>query len=359
MADLEDRFARQRLIGGWDQAALASATVVVVGTGALGNEVAKNLALAGVGRLLLCDPDVVDETNLSRAALFTPEDIGRPKVDAARRSLSRLAPNVAIDVRREILTSGIGLGELADADVVVGCLDSVRARMQLLGRCALADAALVDGGTGPWNGEVRVRLSAEMACYGCSLTPFVRGVSDQPRNCAEVQPEGHMPASVAISSMTAAWMSAVTLRLLFGLEIPYALLRIDASLGTTDTVRQTRDPSCPFHTPLPSAETLASVSYRDRVADLLKALPPDADPLAWVPFVVPAWHQCGSRQADQPALVPGSACPDCGAAIRQRTGTRLTEADPASQLADLGVAPQEILPVRDPHEGIRYFRLAV
>ena len=58
------------LIPGWDQRRLAAATVVVIGVGALGNEVAKNLALAGIGRLVLCDPDVVSVSNLSRTVLF-------------------------------------------------------------------------------------------------------------------------------------------------------------------------------------------------------------------------------------------------------------------------------------------------
>jgi molybdopterin/thiamine biosynthesis adenylyltransferase len=358
MTDVADRFARQRLIGGWDQSVLAAATVVVVGVGALGNEVAKNLALAGMGRLVLCDPDTVDTTNLSRAALFSPDDVGSRKVDAARRSLSRLAPDIAVDVRPASLASGVGLGELADADVVVGCLDSLRARMELLGRCALVNAVLVDGGTGPWSGEVRVRTDPETGCHACSLTSFQRGVTDLPRTCAEVQPTEHQPASVAISAMTAAWMSTTTLRILFGLEVPYRLLRIEADLGITDTVEPTRDPSCPFHAALPPPIAVLPVSHQDRVADLLAALPPGSDPLAWIPFPVPGGHRCGSRQAPASSGQLGSVCSGCGAMIRQRTGIRLAQADAASRLADLGVAPQEILPVRDSQGEIRCLRLA-
>ena len=71
----ERRHHRQQLIPGWDQERLAASTVIVVGVGALGNETAKNLALAGVGRLILCDPDTVSASNLSRTVLFRPEDI--------------------------------------------------------------------------------------------------------------------------------------------------------------------------------------------------------------------------------------------------------------------------------------------
>src|SRR5690242_1832673 len=93
-AEAADRYARQVLVPGWAQTRLAAATAVVAGTGALGNEVAKNLALAGVGRLVLCDPDVVDTGNLSRATLFTAADVGRRKVDAAADALARLVPSV-------------------------------------------------------------------------------------------------------------------------------------------------------------------------------------------------------------------------------------------------------------------------
>jgi molybdopterin/thiamine biosynthesis adenylyltransferase len=92
--------------------------------GALGNEVAKNLALLGVGRVVLCDPDTVDATNLSRAVLFTPADVGRRKVDAAADALARLAPGTVVQRRGTDLVRGVGLGELADADLVLGCLDS-------------------------------------------------------------------------------------------------------------------------------------------------------------------------------------------------------------------------------------------
>src|ERR1700678_4309127 len=85
-----DRFARQRVIEGWDQDRLAAATAVVVGVGALGNEVAKNLALAGLGRLILCDFDRVDETNLSRGVLFRSTDVGRMKVDVVAETLRGL-----------------------------------------------------------------------------------------------------------------------------------------------------------------------------------------------------------------------------------------------------------------------------
>src|SRR5690348_14656367 len=71
-----DRYARQQLIEWWNQERLRNARVLVAGVGALGNEVLKNLALVGVGHLLLIDFDRVEYSNLSRTVLFRENDVG-------------------------------------------------------------------------------------------------------------------------------------------------------------------------------------------------------------------------------------------------------------------------------------------
>jgi molybdopterin/thiamine biosynthesis adenylyltransferase len=346
-----DRFARQRLIDGWDQETLSAATVVIMGVGALGNEAAKNLALAGAGRLILCDPDVIEETNLSRTALFTPADVGQPKVSAAAGAIARMGTTTVADARQATLTAGVGLGELSDAALVLGCLDSVQARVELLGRCALAGATLVDGGTGPWGGEVRIRRSPEQACFACSLSPVQRGESDLPRSCAQVQPPGAEPASIATTALTAAWMTTIALRLLLGLPVPYPVLRIDAELGTTAPVELVRDPACPHHRPLPPPAETLPVSNQQPVSALLAVVPEGGDPLAWSGFpIVAACLRCGhktdyagSEFADHPVPL---RCGRCGAIQRFRSSNRLAEAARSDRLADIGVAPQEIIPVR-------------
>src|SRR5436853_126669 len=75
----EDRFHRFRLISWWDQAKLANAKVLVVGAGALGNEIVKNLALLGVGNLLIADLDKIENSNLSRSVLYRASDNGTHK----------------------------------------------------------------------------------------------------------------------------------------------------------------------------------------------------------------------------------------------------------------------------------------
>ena len=82
----DDRFDRFRRIAWWDQERLAAARVVVVGAGALGNEILKNLALLGVGNVVVVDLDYVEHSNLSRSVLYRASDEGRPKAESRRRT---------------------------------------------------------------------------------------------------------------------------------------------------------------------------------------------------------------------------------------------------------------------------------
>jgi molybdopterin-synthase adenylyltransferase len=365
-----DRFARSRLIEGWDQDRLAAATVVIAGVGALGNEAAKNLVLAGVGRLILCDPDTVAGSNLSRTVLFTPDDVGRPKTEAAAAALRRLAPGARIDPRPADLASAVGLGELADADLVLGCLDRLRSRMQLLGRCSLVDAPLVDGGTRPWGGEVRLRLSADEPCYACALTPHQRGADDLPWSCAEPAEgdTGPAPAAIGSTALIASWITIAALRTMLGSPPAYRLLAVDGLTGRTAPVDLGRDPSCPHHHPIEGPVERTGVGRDDTVGALLAALPEGAEPLLWSGFPIPVrCRNCGAydehpgdRELTNGAVRPvgpQSVCPRCATLLRQRFSQRLRDADQGRSLSALGVAPQEILSVRMPEGGYQWHRL--
>src|SRR3954467_9795943 len=94
-AEREDRFHRFRLIGWWDQARLARAKVLVIGAGALGNEIIKNLALLGGGNVLIADMDRIENSNLSRSALYRASDNGKLKADVAARSAKDIYPDIS------------------------------------------------------------------------------------------------------------------------------------------------------------------------------------------------------------------------------------------------------------------------
>ncbi len=352
------RFARQAPIEGWRQESLAEATAVIVGAGALGNEVVKNLALAGLGRFVLCDDDVVAESNLNRALAFGLCDVGRAKVDVVASAIARWNPAAKVEVRTTRHLSGLGLGELADAQIVVSCLDSRKSRLDLLERCARVDAPLVDGGTGPWSGEVRVRTDLDQGCYSCTLSPFDRSVSDVPRSCLEIDEPGPAQASIATTALVASWMTVAVLRTIFRVPLPYRLLRIDAASGTTTPVALRRDPECPNHRVLPAPERLSAISVRSRVRELLAALPDGSDVRSWTPIEVR--RRCLRCQAPLPGSsgsVGPATCDACGARHRHRESTILADAAPDAVLADLGIAPEEILPIVSTEGAFSWVRL--
>lgn len=321
---MHERYARHAPIPGWDQERLHAAQVVICGVGALGTEVARLLAQAGVGALTLCDADTVEESNLSRGTLFGPADIGSPKVTAAARTLTAICPETQVTERQDWLVRGVGLAELRDASLVVSCLDSRAARVQLATRCALAGVALLDGGTRPWGGEVRY-YPADGPCFGCGLTDSERATRDDALSC--VRPREAHGASAAVSALIASWMSVTALRLLLGQQVLAGVLRVDAAHADTHRLRHPRDPRCPLHERIPPELVDRCPLTRDAaVAELREFVRPGEAALGWTEFANPA---------DPAGLF----------------GVWLSDAPDASRLRDLGVAPREIIRIIARREG--------
>ena len=89
IAEQDDRFHRFKLISWWDQDRLKNAKVLVIGAGALGNELLKNLSLLGVGNVIVADMDRIENSNLSRSVLYRAKDNGQLKATAAARAALR------------------------------------------------------------------------------------------------------------------------------------------------------------------------------------------------------------------------------------------------------------------------------
>lgn len=335
------RYDRHELVPGWDQDRVGAATVVLLGVGALGNILAQTLALTGVGRLLLCDPDVVEPGNLSRCPLFTTADLGRPKAVAAADALDRLAPDVHTEPRTAPLLSGVGLAELRDAQLVVGCLDSVSARVELATRCNLVGAALLDGGTHEWGGQV-THFVPGGRCWGCGLDEAELLAQDSPWSCAVPRASVPIGATAAVSFLVGSWLASHAVRLLLGLPVERRPLRISSS-GAAGAVAprgpmDRPDPDCPLHERIrPQDVTRLPFGADAPVGDLLKAVRADEEPLAWAGF------------------------PRAGGGDRFRLATtfRLRAAPPDTTLSALGVAPRELLGIVGPEPSRpRYAELA-
>ena len=133
--DESDRYSRLRLIGWWDQDRIAAARILVVGGGALGNEVLKNLALLGLGKVYLIDFDRIQGSNLSRSVLFRAHHEGQPKSNVAAEMAMQMNPDCQIiPIFGDVLTE-IGLGMVRDVDLVICCVDNREARLWINRMC--------------------------------------------------------------------------------------------------------------------------------------------------------------------------------------------------------------------------------
>ena len=156
----------------WKRQKVHNARIMVVGCGALGNEVLKNLALFGVGHLVLVDYDRVEQSNLTRSILFTSEDArcGVPKVEAAKRSIMSINPNVEVTVLNADIGTDVGLGLIRRMDAVVACVDNRKARYLLNRLCMRAGVPWVDGGMEGMEGVAKV-FAPGKNCYACTMEP--------------------------------------------------------------------------------------------------------------------------------------------------------------------------------------------
>jgi molybdopterin/thiamine biosynthesis adenylyltransferase len=165
-----DRYGRQKMIPGWNQQALTQSFVLVLGAGALGNEIVKNLALIGVGTILIVDFDLVEATNLSRTVLFSQEDIGMSKAEVLARNTQKLNPDIAVYFIHGNILHDIGLGYFRNADLIIGGLDNIAARAHASTYSALAGKPYLDAGLWEFGGEVRWFFSGQTACFECTLS---------------------------------------------------------------------------------------------------------------------------------------------------------------------------------------------
>ncbi len=107
--------------------AFSSATVAICGLGGLGSNIAIALARAGVGRLILCDFDRVDITNLHRQQ-YKADQIGMYKTEALAENLKEIAPYISLKVHTERITEENSVALLKAADIICEAFDDAECK---------------------------------------------------------------------------------------------------------------------------------------------------------------------------------------------------------------------------------------
>lgn len=139
-----------------EQQTLAMKTACVVGVGGLGGSVAEVLARIGVGRLILVDGDVFEEHNLNRQRFAHTGNLGQPKARAARDAIARINPAVDVEAHAVFLTAANAADLIADAAVVVDCLDRLDTRLVLQRACRRQGVPLVSAAVAGTTGQLTV-----------------------------------------------------------------------------------------------------------------------------------------------------------------------------------------------------------
>lgn len=237
-AEEVERYARHlvlREVGGAGQQALKAAKVAIVGAGGLGAPAALYLAAAGVGRLRLIDPDVVEVSNLQRQVLFGTGDVGQAKVRAAARRLEELNPHVAVE-EALVRLDAANAAELVDSfDLVLDGTDDFATRFAVNAACVSSHIGLVSGAIGRWTGQIGVFTG--LPCYRC----LVPEIPPEAETCVAVGVVG------ALAGVIGALMAVEAVKLIVGAgeALTGRLLVYDALSGETRTLTVAADPACP------------------------------------------------------------------------------------------------------------------
>ncbi len=260
----EDRFSRLRLIPWWDQNKIQAANVLVVGAGALGNEILKNLALLGFVKVVVVDLDYIETSNLSRSVLFRTADVGLSKAAAIAKGYNDLLPEATVQPLVANVMQDCGLGLFAWADLILAGLDNREARLWI-NRCAWkVGRPWIDGAIEGINGVARVFLPGEPPCYECTLGETDWAILNRRMSCNlllhEANPQGRTPTTPTISSIIGGIQAQEAVKTLHGLPTLAGKGYVFEGLHHTSYVTQyTENPDCTSHDTL---ETIIDLPQR-------------------------------------------------------------------------------------------------
>lgn len=375
--DDDDRYSRFRLIAWWDQEKLRSAKIMVVGAGALGNEVLKNLALIGAGNIVVIDFDEIEDTNLTRSVLYRQRDRGRKKAEAAADAVVDMNPDVkCIPYHGNVLTD-IGLGAFRDVDVVIGCLDNREARLWVNRSCWKVGTPWIDGGIQEINGVAKVFIPPHGSCYECAMTENDYKLINLRYSCPLLKQEdlqaGKVPTAPTIASLIGGIQTQEALKLIHGMPTlsGEALVFNGAANQFYKTAYQLRE-DCLSHWTYPDPIDL-DLSANSATVEQLFAVASEytdadaGDLTLYLDRDLVTALECGNcdeqesiRKALPLVTMKQAVCATCGETRRPITTheIQLDQTDASETLATLGIPTYDIVRVGTNSDDALAFLLA-
>ena len=235
------------------QKALRGSSVFIAGAGALGCEVAENLAMLGVGELTIVDYDLVELSNLSRMATYDVDDLGKPKALVLADKLTKKYPYTsvkALEKRVEEVPKNLFL----DSDVLLSCLDNLPSRVYLASIAVKYDIPMIDAGIIGYQGRIHLYLPSKEACPACIIPVDQYPRLAELRNpCVPDLGETAIPSLPTSNKLVASLQSNEALKVLLSLkgisketvgEPMRELLIIDLKYNRYTLIPVKRNPKC-------------------------------------------------------------------------------------------------------------------
>ncbi len=251
----QDRLERSRRISWLDMDHIAATKCLVVGAGALGNEVVKDLVLSGFQNIELVDMDHVVRSNLNRCVFFREGDaeqkLMKSKIVATRaRELDPSATIVPSIAKIETYD----MERFRSFDLVLGCLDNIAARLHVNSHSYLARIPYIDGGTSGFRGKVQVVIPPDTPCLQCAMNRSHYRVMEKRFSCTGTDVsyfEPKMPAEITTTSVVAAIQVREALKLASGKGETCIrnVMFYDGLNGTSEQLEVDIDSDCPMHQP--------------------------------------------------------------------------------------------------------------
>ena len=354
-----DRLGTFDFISWWERKRVEEARVMVIGAGALGNEVIQNLALMGIGHLFILDFDTIEAANLSRSPLFRESDAGRQKAEVAAARVKELNPAVQVQYLHGDVTTQLGLGVVRRMDVVIGCLDNREARLALNRFCYWMNKPWVDGAIQELLGLVRVFIPGQGACFECTLNEQARRDLAVRYSCPLLARQnillGKVPTTPTIASIIGAMQSQEALKILHNLPVePGKVIHYNGMINEMHTTAYRARPDCESHWTYGEVTELPSRASTTTLGELLRIASADLGPdtLIELDQELILSLKCPICHTFEQVLKPISEvsfesahCPSCGTLRETQMTHVITGQEPFldQPLANAGVPPLHIL----------------